>query len=533
MPGCTRWLFEVQKIVFNSQEICYKNRMKKLNPTLLILFFLLLLTFGYFSHHLSGPNVNTRLDLVYAIVERGSFSIDAYHDEWFTWTCDKALYQEHYYCDKAPGLSFTAVPLYALMWKARDWFAVFATAPHPQWVEVTRYILTLCTSGLSAALLGCLLWILAQRFGASEKVAFMLSVGLLVGTVLGGYASLFYAYLPSAFCCAWAYLLLLDGRLNGPEVLAKGTRLFWVGLLIGLAWFFEYTSGLAGLALCAYALFSLRRHAFSCWKIALGGLLPVLVFCWYTKTVFNEFTIPYKYEAEELFRTEMAKGFQGIHLPSLTALYYLTVHPFRGLFFHSPVLLLGLAGLWTGLRAKGEERKFLPDTILSLFVISAYFLYNSGYYMWWGGAVSGPRLLCPSILFYLTPLVIWCRRMSQTRAGIFAVLLTVSLLFNFMILAVDPQVPSDINKLEIGKAKISDNLPSPLLNNVIPRFCVKAPVAEKDASPEASLLAINLGMVLFHLKEKVSLVPLGLIWCVGLGWVLGRKQQSVVEEERS
>lgn len=502
--------------------------MRFLLPRPFLLFSLLLLTFGYFAHPLPGPNVNTRLDLVYAIVEHGTFSIDAYHDEWLTWTCDKALYQGHFYCDKAPGLSFFAVPVYAVLWKAREWipfWRLLHLKGYPVWVSLTRYLLTVAISGLSAALLGCVLWRIACRLGLSASLAFSLSAGLLVGTVLGGYASLFYAYAPSALCTAGAYWLIFEGRHLGSEAMAGGARLFWAGLLIGLAWLFEYTSGLSGLALCIYALASLKQRALSLWKIALGGIIPVLVFCAYTKSVFNEFTIPYKYEAVEMFRTEMAKGFQGIHLPSLSAIYYLTVHPFRGLFFHSPVLLLALAGVWEGFRrAKREGCVFAPDLFLSLSMILAYFAYSAGYYMWWGGAVTGPRHLCPSIIFYMVPLAIWLKGAGRWRLPLFAGLLAVSVGFNFMILAVDPQVPSKINELNIGAARISDNLPSPLFHDVAPRFCTGY-VTLKDGAVR-NLLAANLGMFLLGLKGKVSLIPLVLAWGLGAGWLLFRERRK-------
>ena len=60
-------------------------------------------------------NGNSRLDLTRAIVERGTLQIDNYHDdpEWLTG--DKALYNGHYYSDKAIGSSLLAVPLYFLL----------------------------------------------------------------------------------------------------------------------------------------------------------------------------------------------------------------------------------------------------------------------------------------------------------------------------------------------------------------------------------------------------------------------------------
>jgi hypothetical protein len=53
-----------------------------------------------------NDNVVTRMGLVYAIIDNHSVTIDAFAP----FTGDKAKYGGHYYLDKAPGLSLTALP---------------------------------------------------------------------------------------------------------------------------------------------------------------------------------------------------------------------------------------------------------------------------------------------------------------------------------------------------------------------------------------------------------------------------------------
>ena len=74
----------------------------------MILGAVLLASFAYFYEG-GGWNQNTRFDLVRAIVERHTLRIDAYHEN----TGDKAHAGDHYYADKAPGASLTAVPAVA------------------------------------------------------------------------------------------------------------------------------------------------------------------------------------------------------------------------------------------------------------------------------------------------------------------------------------------------------------------------------------------------------------------------------------
>ena len=630
------------------------------NAVPLALFFSLWFTFAYFNHLRPGWNVNSRLDLVYALVERGTFAIDAYHDDKknrLTATGDKAFYGGHYYCDKSPALSFMATPLYALIWQARlrsGFLGELHSRNYGYWLFWTRYVLTVTTVGLSAALLGLLCWGLARRFGVGPYAAFVLSAGILLGTLLFGYSTLFFAYLPSALCCMASYRILLSGRLSdcglriadcelrtmgsnpqspipnpqsaveksairnpqsaipnpqseieksairnpqspipnpqseieksairnpqspipnpqseteksairNPQSpiltspppfhpsLTEGWSLFWAGLLLGLGWFFEYTAGLAGIGLGAYALWAVRRKPWSLWKFILGGLIPVICLFTYTYHLFGEFAIPYKYEVNDFFRSEMAKGFQGIHLPRLAVLYYVTIHPFRGLFFYSPFLLLAFAGMWRMLKREPDSvqhsaltphpsvlsppssvlspqssvlspqhSSFAPDALLSAFVIVAYLLFNSGYYMWWGGWASGPRLLCPAVPFLAAPLAFWLAKTDSKNLVVFSTLLAVSLALNFMIVSVDPQVPTGLDDEVELNPRISDNLPCPVFAALLPAFC-EGEVARNLGTEAPLLVGFSRG-----LTGKTSLLPLGVLWILVGAWLWREKRR--------
>jgi hypothetical protein len=73
------------------------------------LFLLLLLCYTYFLPRWADPNQNSRLDMVVAVVENGTFRIDPYVEN----TVDYAKVGEHYYSDKAPGAAFLGIPVYA------------------------------------------------------------------------------------------------------------------------------------------------------------------------------------------------------------------------------------------------------------------------------------------------------------------------------------------------------------------------------------------------------------------------------------
>src|SRR5919106_6313257 len=78
-------------------------------PPEIPLFALVFGVYAYF-YQAGGWNQNSRFDLTRAIVERGTVSIDGLEEN----TGDKARRDGHWYTDKAPGLSWLAVPAYAV-----------------------------------------------------------------------------------------------------------------------------------------------------------------------------------------------------------------------------------------------------------------------------------------------------------------------------------------------------------------------------------------------------------------------------------
>ena len=99
------------------------------------IFALLFFSYAYF-YQAGGWNENTRFDLVRAIVDDHTLSIDRYHEN----TGDKARFRGHYYSDKAPGASFAAVPAYAIFRLFRGLFA-----NEHAFIVVASYVVTALT----------------------------------------------------------------------------------------------------------------------------------------------------------------------------------------------------------------------------------------------------------------------------------------------------------------------------------------------------------------------------------------------------
>ncbi|MCB0150355.1 MAG: hypothetical protein KDE01_22240, partial [Caldilineaceae bacterium] len=71
------------------------------------IFLLLLLCYTYIFPRWADPNQNSRLNMVFAVVEDGTFQIDRYVSN----TVDYAKVGEHYYSDKAPGVALLGIPV--------------------------------------------------------------------------------------------------------------------------------------------------------------------------------------------------------------------------------------------------------------------------------------------------------------------------------------------------------------------------------------------------------------------------------------
>ena len=113
-----------------------------------------------------------------------------------------------------------------------------------------------------------------------------------------------------------------------------------------------------------------------------------------------------------MFRDAMSRGVMGISWPRLGPLWFLTVHPYRGILFWSPWIVAALVGSLLALRGSTNRRMW---GWMSLWMFCATVLANSGYYMWWGGWAMGPRLLLPMMTAVPMGLAELCRAERSRR----------------------------------------------------------------------------------------------------------------------
>ncbi len=345
-------------------------------------------------------NGNSRLDLTRAIVEKRSFQIDEYVAQAGWATEDRALFEGHYYSDKAIGSSLLAAPFYFVAVK------VGAAAGATLGSTVVKHLLTTTVLGGSFTLLGVVMFLMASEISQDRIRALVSTLAVMLGTMLWPYSALYYGHVLAAAFLFLGFRFLFKARQrSNPEV---NREYFFAGLSLGLAFMMEYTSAIVIAGLLGYALYGLRGRAVV--RVlgagsagAAGAALPLSIVGLYNRAIYGRvFAAGYAFEAENRFQQGMSQGFMGLHLPSLSSTYHITFDPQFGVFWLSPVLLLGLAGFFFALRS-AEHR---AEGLLCVYAIAAMTAMNGGYYLWWGGSAFGPRLLIPALPFFIVPLVL-------------------------------------------------------------------------------------------------------------------------------
>jgi len=382
-------------------------------------------------HPLTGWNVNTRLALVFAVVDQGTFIIDDYHLAYETG--DKAFYEGHFYSDKIIGLGLMALPFY-WTWRTLGFAHDF------EWAD---YLLRLWSVSIPAAITIVLFWRLMIHLGAEPRRALVATAVAFFGSMLFGYSTIFMPYVPGIAFLLGALLLL--ARYNcTPLNIGQSAA---IGFLCGFAMLSDFLFGLGAIGVGVIFL----ARAFTAdgatpaqgvrntLIAAVAGAIPISLFVAYSISIFGEPTIPYQYEDNIRFREGMAQGLMGATYPKSAAIWFLTVHPYRSMLFWYPWILLGLTGLVIMLKTRGYPRMLAA---VGLACVAGYYYYNISYYMWWGGWSMGPRLMIPAMMFIMLGLApIASRDRSPREFGGLVALGIIAVLLNHPLGVMEPQVP--------------------------------------------------------------------------------------------
>lgn len=469
------------------------------------LFILLLVSFTYFFPRWAMWGPNTKLDLMMAIIDQGTLSIDDYYQN----TGDYALYKGFHYSDKAPGTSFFGVPFYAI-------FKLFASTSLVDnviarlstnsamtdtlreggvgllkdrvYFAMAMTFVTFFVASLPAALLGVVIYRFLGYFTPNPFPRVLVVLVYSLATVAFSASQTLDRQLVAVLTFSAFYLLF---RIKREELNWKW--LWLVGLFMGWSAITDYPTGLILVGLFIYAFFAIRQKKHLLALIG-GGVPPILLAMLYNYACF-ETPLPTGYFYSELYTDLHYTGFLSLTYPKLDALWGLTFSPFRGLFYRSPFLLLTLPGLWL----MGRDRAHRAEMWMSLWAVISFFLFNSSSAMWWGGNRAGPTYLIPMVPYMTIPIVYFLR--DHLRLGWHKALVGLLTVWSFLFVWVET----------IGGQSFPDLTPNPIWTLSLPA------VLRGD-------IARNWGMLL-KLRGLTSLLPL-LVLAVSIIYLLTRGYNS-------
>ena len=352
---------------------------------------ILLASYAFFWHGRDW-NVASRLMLTYALVDRGTLTIDGLENQ----TGDLARYRDHYYSDKTPGFSLLAVLPYAVV------KTVFRLPDHPlgrpgfaYWPA--DYGITLGTSGLLSAFSAVILVGLARDLGCGPRRSALVGLSYGLATPAFAYATLAYGHQVAAFALLASFGLLWRDQ---PRPCSRAAM---AGFLASFAAVVEIqvgpVSAILGLYLVAMVM-GKQRPPLTLLSFGLGAAVPSLILLAYNSLAFGSpWRMGYFYEVLDRFQAvHSSRNPLGMRRPDWSKLGPLLWGEKRGLIRFAPIVSLTIPGMIALL-----VRRFWGAAVVVGATIAVVILVNLSYPEWTGGWSTGPRLLVPLLPFAMIP----------------------------------------------------------------------------------------------------------------------------------
>jgi hypothetical protein len=473
-----------------------------------LLFILFFISYGYFFQG-GGWNQNIRICLTRAIIHHGTFTVDHFKEDSkemeFVNAGDWAFYNGHYYSNKSPGLSFLAVPSFALAEYCLK--HLLPNDPERQ-VLFSAYFSNLGTTVLMSSLLCLLIFhVFHHFFQMSIRDSFLLTLFYGFGTIAFSYSTTFYCHQPAAFCSFLSFVLVMHIRKDNFQ--KKGIVALLAGFSAASAVLIEPSS--------IYILVAVFIYLFSCQEgrrytplFIVGCIPPGFVQGFYNFICFGHpLASSYNY-ANEMVMWKIDGRLFGI--PTPVRLFRLLFSPYRGLLFSSPVFLMAIPGIFLFFKNK----RWRPEVILCITISLSFVIFIAGFYAWHGGSAIGPRYLLPAFpfAFLLTVFALLKYHKAFTAIGI------LSFLINLSVTLVGNEIPRtvgnplrDVVLKHILEGRVSIN-PVPFSNfKIYPAIYELAKI--ETWTPNFN--SFNLGEIIFP-HSLASILPLICFWVIWGYW---------------
>ena len=353
-----------------------------------------------------SPNELSRYELVVSIVERRSFSIGPELAR-FGDHEDKSQYGGRFYSNKAPGLSFAGVPVYAVV-RA---FTGPADAGNATKVFYAIRLFTVTAAALVALI------VFSRRLArtaADPRWAPAVLFAVAFGTPFLVYSRTFFSH-------AWTASLLYLAF----ECLHRQRERPWhaplAGFLAGWAVLSEYPAAIVAAILLVDAAW--RRPITRTLSFLAGALPPAGLLLFYDASCFaGPFDLSSAHEWYRPFSKLSSRKFFGFAIPSPATALKLLFLPSRGVLVESPFFLFLPAALAAGaVRARAVR--------VSMAIVALFFVVMCAYENWHGGWSLGPRYLLPVLLFAAWPLAAQSESSSRTVRILFGAAVVDAALF--------------------------------------------------------------------------------------------------------
>lgn len=380
----------------------------------------------------------------------GTAQIDRWHWE----THDVAYTDGHYYSVKPPGLVFATLPLYTALdaagaqsvardariraesgggalWAARSpptehygysWSRAIAARAAIADDAPLIWALGLLGVLAPAVVLLALVARSADRIARGTGTAVALTLG--AGTLMLPFSTLYFSHVLAALLSFAAFLLVWRERSHAQAL--RPRMLALAGLLAGLAVLCEYPLGITALIVGLYAVLprgrgTVRRALHYGGGLA-AGVAPLLAYHWWAFGSPLHMSYANAVEETGISGHDVLGlndgGFFGITIPRPgTALELLFSG--RGLLTLTPVLVAAIAGVIVLWRDRSHRHRSEATVIIA--IVLAYFLYNAGYWLPFGGGSPGPRFLFPILPFLALGLAIAWRRWPAVTLALSAI----------------------------------------------------------------------------------------------------------------
>lgn len=404
--------------------------------TAALLFLLVWLSVAWFGSWEWNPNTATRMFAAISLVEDGDATIDAFAPL----TIDKAVFGDHVYMDKAPGMTLMALPAVAVAnagtgERSAGWPKWFGAPELGQFLRLRTRLAVASGPALLTALAAVLLFDWGAALTGSRAAGLFGALGYALGTPIWGWSATLFGHAPVAALFVIAAWCLWRATEGGRRRLALAG-----GVALGWAVAIEYQAVLAGSAIAAWAVRRAWRRE-DRWRLlipaAIGGIAALLPVAVYNIVAFGT-VLRVGYSGVQGFEG-MRQGLFGLGWPSPRVLIELLIGDRRGLFWVAPVLLvapLGLAALADRRETRGVAAMAAGVTLIVLLV-------NAAYVYWDGGNAIGPRHAMPMIGLLALGLAPWWAELRTPGRIAAALLLAGSAAINWAIAAADVFAPPE------------------------------------------------------------------------------------------